>query len=303
MISNYVLRRWALNNPHLSLHITPEERITVSSQRKRNGHLKRPPHNVTSILSNLHLLLRVPSFARWPLRLHFFDRDVHSKWNAHCSKPELEPLNNTLEVVTNFAPPTLPAAAAAHRPRQELQTEDHALAVSSSENDGERSDEDGEERDPGMSEPKCGIHALPVDHSPMGQYLEKGHDVTNFEREGSCVVCHQELEHDKGLYAICSKNECEGVGHLDCWSRAFLQQKEEGGDSKVILPMEGQCPKCGGTVKWIDMMRELTLRTRGQKEVEKILKKRRKAAGVIKAKVKVKTKAATKTAPQRRTKG
>ena len=31
-------------------------------------------------LSNLHLLLRVPSFARWPLKVRFFCEDVFQKW-------------------------------------------------------------------------------------------------------------------------------------------------------------------------------------------------------------------------------
>jgi structure-specific endonuclease subunit SLX1 len=42
-----------------------------------------------------------------------------------------------------------------------------------------------------------------------------------------------------------------------------------------ILPIAGTCPKCHGPVKWGDMMTELTLRLRGAKEVDKLLKKKR----------------------------
>jgi len=48
-------------------------------------------------LRNLHLLLRVPSFARWPLQLCFFSADVYASWlkwtkqstNSNQSGPEI----------------------------------------------------------------------------------------------------------------------------------------------------------------------------------------------------------------------
>lgn len=267
------LNRWALNNPHLSLHIAPEERISISTQRKRNGHPKRPPHNIKSILSNVHLLLRVPSFARWPLTLHFFDKDVHTKWVKHCASPGLEPLRPTLHVVTDFAPTAgeaLVAGTSANLVDDSWSSEDSA-----SEGGGEESVEK-------PAGPKWGIHALPLDHYPLATYLEKGQNITSFEQEGTCVVCQQHLDHDKGLFAICSNGDCTGVGHLACWSRHLLEQSGEHNNDAVLLPMEGRCPKCGGMVKWCDMMKELTLRARGQKEVDKILKKHRKVTGVIK---------------------
>ncbi|KAF3771343.1 hypothetical protein M406DRAFT_231988, partial [Cryphonectria parasitica EP155] len=243
---------WALNNPHVSLHIAPEDRLTISTQRKRNNQPRRPPHNLTSVLSNLHLLLRVPSFSRWPLKLHFFDRQVFTKWNKYCSSPDVETLRETIEVGDEDAEDSA----------SEAESEDTTKPAG----------------------PSWGIHALPLDHSTLTPYLEKGQDISVFEREGNCVVCHQHLDHDKGIYAICSQMQCEGVGHLDCWSRHLLHQQREDVDSTVLLPVEGRCPKCDGVVRWGDMMRELTLRNRGQKVVDKILKRSRKAAQVKKPK-------------------
>lgn len=285
------LCRWALNNPHLSLHIAPEDRISISTQRKRNGHPKRPPHNITSILSNLHLLLRVPSFARWPLKLHLFDQDVHTKWAKHCTTDGLEPLRRTLQVVTDFEP------SAAEAPAKHL---------GAKRSDGSSSDDDsvssGGEHGPAgkLAGPKWGIYALPLDHYPLATYLEKGQNITTFEREGSCVVCHQHLGHGKGLYAICSNGECGGVGHLNCWSRHLLHQRGEHDSDAILLPMEGSCPKCDGVVRWIDMMKELTLRTRGQNEVDKILRKYRKASGLTKTKTKSKVTAKGKSPAKRK---
>ncbi|KAI1348354.1 hypothetical protein F5Y01DRAFT_214204 [Xylaria sp. FL0043] len=226
---------WALNNPHLSLHIPAASRITVSTQRKRNGHPKRPPHSVKSIISNLHLLLRVPSFARWPLKLHFFDPEVHKAWIRYCDAAS-EPLRKTIPVYTDFAPAPVGEGTSA------------------------------ETQDP------WGIHALPLDYAPMKSYVEKTRSLYSFEREGDCVICGEHLAHEEGLYATCSHALCEGTGHVSCWSRHLLGNNP----GEDIIPISGHCPKCHGEVLWGDMMKEMSLRLRGQKEVDKLLRIPRK---------------------------
>lgn len=239
------MHRWALNNPHLSTHIPSESRITVSTQRKRNGQLKRPRHKLTSILSNLHLLLRVPSFARWPLSLHFFAPEVYEAWQKWC-RSETEPIRDTISVVTDFGP----------APASDGSSSANAAA-------------EGEEEEP--SEP-WGIHALPLDYAPMKEYVAKTRSIFEFEREGKCVVCRKHLQPGEGLYAVCPNSGCEGVGHVLCWGRHILGKEND----EEVLPVSGKCPKCRGDVKWGDMMKEMTLRMRGPKEIEKLLKKPRK---------------------------
>lgn len=283
--------RWALNNPHVSLHIAPEERLTVSTQRKRNGHPKRPVHRIASILANLHLLLHVPSFSRWPLKLHFFDEEVYQKWDKYCATADVGPLRSTLEVVTDFKRAAVEdpeAKAKVDILKDDLSEDESAISA-----EGDAAEDAGQ--DAQHAEASWGVHALPLDHSPLAPYLEKGQSITTFEREGACVVCRQQLDHDGGLYAICPGGECESVGHLDCWSRHILRQCGEDEDDAVILPTEGRCPECGGAVRWGDMMRELTLRTRGQNEVDKLLRKTRRVSGATKAKTKTKIKANEKT--------
>lgn len=259
------------------------------TQRNRNGRPRRPPHEITSILSNLHLLLRVPSFARWPLNLQIFDREVFSKWNQCCAGPEIPPLRRSLEVLTDF-PPASPLEAENEKKEAEARQSQAIATILKEgfvEQEEEEDDEDvaqntalveKEEEDDmmGAPDPGWGIHALPLDYAPLGSYVEKAQDITNFEREGECVVCHQHLEHDKGLYAICSNRGCDGVGHLDCWGRHLLHQEGKSDDEEKVLPIDGHCPKCRGVVKWVDMMKELTLRTRGQKEVILLSKRRKK---------------------------
>ncbi|KAK4656745.1 Slx4p interacting protein [Podospora pseudocomata] len=251
---------WALTNPHTSLHIPSESRLAFSTQRKRNGQPKRPPKSLSSILSNLHLLLSVPSFARWPLRVHFFKRDVHAAWGRWCGKVERE-LRGSLPVVTDFGEDegAVVARASASEP----------LGVV-----GEGLDGDGG----GEEVPTWGIYGLPLDYAPLKEYVAKGQDIFVFERQGSCVVCKEEIDHGEGgLHAVCSNEGCEGVGHLRCWGR-YLLKSEEGGGEGAILPVGGRCPRCKGEVHWGTMMKELTLRVRGQKEVENLLKVKRKRA-------------------------
>lgn len=137
-----------------------------------------------------------------------------------------------------------------------------------------------EESEEELSKPTWGIHALPLDYAPMKDYVAKGREVFGFEREGGCVVCREHMAPGEGVYALCANDGCEGVGHLACWSRHMIPPREK----ESILPVEGRCPKCAGEIRWVDMMRELTLRMRGSKEVDKLLKKKR----VVKAKVKAK---------------
>ncbi|KAI0868307.1 GIY-YIG catalytic domain-containing protein, partial [Hypoxylon argillaceum] len=235
---------WALNNPHISMHIPTESRITIATQRKRSGHPKRPRHSIRSILSNLHLLLRVPSFAKWPLKLHFFAPEVHKAWTTYCEAAS-EPLRETILVFTDFAP----AQTAAE---ESTSTEPPTLR---------------------------GIHALPLVYAPMKTYVEKTQSLYSFEREGACVICSEDLPHDEGLYATCSNAGCEGTGHLSCWSRHLLGRNIE----EDIIPVAGRCPACEGEVVWGDMMKEMSLRLRGQKEITKLLKKPRKRKALANA--------------------
>lgn len=234
---------WALTNPHLSLHIPTESRLSLATSYKRNGQPKRPIPSLRSIISNIHLLLSVPSFARWPLRLHFFEEDVAAAWDRWC-------------------------ASAEDRRRPHLKIERDYRPAGEAE-DASAIPAEGEE---GAVLPNWGIHALPLDHNPIKEYVEKGQDIFSFEREGDCLICHKSQPQDGGLYGVCPNEGCEGVGHISCWGQHLLACEK----SDEIIPTNGNCPKCGSEVVWVDMMKELTLRTRGPAEVRKLLRKKRR---------------------------
>lgn len=245
--------RWALANPHLSQHIPSESRISRAAGVKRNGAPKRPHPAIGSIMSNLHLLLRVPSFERWPLRLHLFAPAAQAAWEASCATAD-GVLRRKLEVVTDFGPDGKGGRGTSSGDEAHA---DGASVASSAE--GSASDTF-----------RWGIDALALDYAPMKEYVEKSQSIFTFEREGTCIICKEELEHGNGLHVVCSASGCEGVGHLTCWSRHLLEQDQEGRDA--VIPVQGRCPSCQADVRWDDMMKELTLRTRGPKEVTRLLK-------------------------------
>ncbi|KJZ74508.1 hypothetical protein HIM_06104 [Hirsutella minnesotensis 3608] len=129
----------------------------------------------------------------------------------------------------------------------------------------------GDEGDPGVPR---GISALPLDYASMREYVQKANDAVSFEREGACLHCGEELESGKGLHAMCPNAECTAMGHVDCWGRHALA----GDDEENLIPDSCTCPSCGGSVRWSDMMKELSLRIRGGKEVEKLLQKKTRKA-------------------------
>ena len=115
---------------------------------------------------------------------------------------------------------------------------------------------------------------MTVDYSNEKPHVEKGKNIVDFEREGSCAICHADLEHDAGIYTICPNNACESVTHLTCLSRHFLKDEED-----ALLPVKGHCPTCKVEVRWVDVVTELSLRIRGQKEIEKLLRVKRVRKG------------------------
>jgi structure-specific endonuclease subunit SLX1 len=104
-----------------------------------------------------------------------------------------------------------------------------------------------------------------------------------FEREGRCTLCKGDLEHDAGIYAVCPNTECDSVTHLTCLGNYLLE------DADSVVPINGNCPSCKTELRWVDVVKEVTLRLRGQKEVEKLLKVKRARKGITASQAAVET--------------
>ena len=85
---------WAWHNAHLTRHISPEQRISFATARSKTKSKTaktrrkpgRPRSSILDKLSNLHLLLRVPYFSKWPLEVRFFSEDVYHSWQGWCER-------------------------------------------------------------------------------------------------------------------------------------------------------------------------------------------------------------------------
>jgi structure-specific endonuclease subunit SLX1 len=201
---------------------------------------------VPSLLANLHLLLRVPSFSRWPLELRFFAPDVHEAF-LRVSAQALDSLRPSLPIILDFPP------AASTKAAEQL-----LLAGPQSANQALH-----------------GIAALAIDYAPHRAHVEKSKDILDFEREGACSVCSETLDHGAGIYTVCPHAGCESVSHLACLARHFLNSEP---DRDAIVPIQGTCKDCGKLTRWVDIVKDVTLRMRGEKEVTKLLKLPRQKA-------------------------
>lgn len=260
---------WALQHPHLTLHIAPSSRLVLPSKGK-NNRPQLPRRTLPSILSNLHLLFRVPSFARWPLNLRIFAPDIATGWIKYASKT-VNDLPPHVGVVHDF-----PATEG-----------------------GKEKDKESGEVVPMHEDTTHPIHSIPVDYGPLTDRLVKSTDIFAFERATECAVCSK-IHHTAAVgskLAVCPHNGCEAVSHIQCLGSHFLSTTAlSDDDEEALIPIHGTCPKCKKESQWIDIIREATLRLRGQADVEKLLKrktraesKKRKAAEAVEKAAKRKT--------------
>ncbi|CAG8973473.1 hypothetical protein HYALB_00011068 [Hymenoscyphus albidus] len=239
---------WAWQNPHITLHIAPEDRIQGATKKKRSGHPKRPRHTVSSLLSNLHLLLRSPSFSRWPLEIRFFSKDVHNTWTKWI-KSTPETIRDSIQI------------------HQEFLNENNNGSVV-----------EDVDKEPGQEAVYTRMSHIPIDYTGEKEHLFKSKDIIDFEREGDCAVCHETLQSGGGMHIICPASECEAVSHVSCLGKHFLKD-----DDDELVPIRGHCPSCKTQLIWVDLVKEMSLRVRGQKEVENLLKVKRSRKGKGKA--------------------
>ena len=171
--------------------------------------------------------------------MRFFNEDVHKAW-LRWTKAVTESIRDSIPIITDFLPVEHVPENQGDIPRSERLSTDH------------------------------GIAKIAVDYAQEKDYVKKAKEIVGFEREGACSVCENELEHDAGIYTICPNPGCEAVTHMTCLSKHFLKD-----DSESLIPIDGCCPSCKTELRWVDVMKELSLRMRGQKEVEKLLKAKR----------------------------
>ncbi|TID13403.1 Structure-specific endonuclease subunit slx1 [Venturia nashicola] len=275
---------WSWQNPHISRHISADQRITQPKKTERysprSGKMRvksRRPHlSLNAYMMNLHLLLRIQSFARWPLSLRFFSTDVFKVWinidkQADGSMRDnfdivLDPLAVDTSVKRKSAPKAIKKTQEPVVPRKGM----YNAAVP---------DPDDVVQEPHpvskIGKTASMIEKLDFSYSGTKAHLEKSKTLLEGNQRNACPICNIIIKNDP-LVVVCPHADCSSVSHIQCLSTDFLHQEHGDGGRKMITPIEGPCPICNKTTKWRDLVQELSLRQRGQKEVEQLFKPTRK---------------------------
>ncbi|CAO2647294.1 Nn.00g082160.m01.CDS01 [Neocucurbitaria sp. VM-36] len=237
---------WAWQNTHATRHIerdVRDARVDELQKAKKGAspnRRRRPPMSLEARLKNLHHLLGVGSFSRWPLHLRFFATDVFTQWERHTAKMQTKLRKSITIHLTSAELPKLAADV-----RVEMQT--HFI--------------------PDV------IRAIPVAYEDCKTYVEKSRSVLEEGRSRSCGVCKKEANIPKSLVLICPIDTCQTVSHMACLSKKFLAEE---GNQDALMPIQGTCPSCRSPIRWSTMMKELSLRIHGEEELKAMFKPKRR---------------------------
>lgn len=254
---------WAWHNAHLTRHIPADERLSFATARtntlKKTGKVSRKPGrprtSLTDKLSNLHLLLRVPYFSQWPLEVRFFSEEVYRVWQKWCERVDGN-IRSGIKVYLDLP-----------------QAESDGFEITSGQQPATRRKIDllG----------KGGIEGVDPTYARFQEVLEKSRFLLDDDDEQYCGVCAQKLDMEADLYTICPHNTCRELSHVTCLSQKF----SDADSTSPFLPQHGECPSCHGAVEWSDLMRDVSLRARGEKEVRRLLSKKRKTKAATAAEI------------------
>lgn len=117
-----------------------------------------------------------------------------------------------------------------------------------------------------------GIEGLNVGYSESKCHVEKSIFLLGGDEVTRCAVCSEIIGPSAALALVCPAENCKAVSHMSCLAPSFLV--DEGGRS-AIVPTSGKCPKCRSELQWVDLVKEMSLRANGEKEVAQLMKKPR----------------------------
>ncbi|KAL8852444.1 MAG: hypothetical protein Q9221_002674 [Calogaya cf. arnoldii] len=207
-------------------------------QEKKRKKIQRPQLRLKNSLSNLHLLLRVPSFNRWPLAVRFLCSDVYEAWEEHIKRADGE-LRGGFRIFCDFPEPTV-----------EL-----ALAAAASEN----------KKSPTMPI----LEKIDVTYSGLKPQIAKSIALAAEKGAQDCSVCGDALDLPNSMFLVCQSEHCAAVSHMSCLAKKWLQDQPS---PESLLPVSGACPQCTREHHWVDLVKEASIRGRGGKHLAKLIK-------------------------------
>lgn len=125
--------------------------------------------------------------------------------------------------------------------------------------------------DRGSDDAVGSINQLQVDYTKLEAYLEKSMFLLDDAEDLQCHVCKASINPDAQHIVVCPQATCRGTNHLLCLSARFFESTD---DPDCLIPTHGTCPACKMVVSWPNMMQELTVRNRAEKEARTILRRK-----------------------------
>ena len=119
-----------------------------------------------------------------------------------------------------------------------------------------------------------GVKVVDVSYGALMPHAEKSKSLLTNDQTLYCSACGRTAEKECELVVTCPQSFCLGVSHMRCLANQFISAESP---EDMIVPVEGNCPSCKSRVRWIDVVKELSLRAHGHAELTKLSKRPREA--------------------------
>lgn len=116
-----------------------------------------------------------------------------------------------------------------------------------------------------------GAEGVDPTYTPLRGVLEKCQFLLDEGDDQKCSICSKNLDLQGSLFVVCHSQECEAISHVTCLADASLNRNQS---ASSLVPEKAQCTSCEQEYPWLELMQQVTLRTRGMKEVKKLLGKK-----------------------------
>lgn len=113
-----------------------------------------------------------------------------------------------------------------------------------------------------------GVEGLDITYSGLKSHIEKSISLVVDGGITRCSVCMNQLDLQNSSVMICPSEGCRAISHMACLARECSQDSLR----TALLPTQSRCPQCHVEHRWIDLVRELSLRVRGENGIAQLLK-------------------------------
>ena len=117
------------------------------------------------------------------------------------------------------------------------------------------------------------LEKINVTFSGLKPHIAKSLALAAQMRIQHCSICQNLLDPETSMFLVCPSKQCSAAYHMACLARKWTENQQPTG---FLLPVSGNCVQCSGEHQWIDLVKEMSIRQRGGKDLAKLMKEPRK---------------------------